>query len=67
MLLPEDADYTLVIPYAQACELIAGRVPHDVVIACISGIKAMQETPADFVESRTRRKRATVVKKGQAA
>jgi hypothetical protein len=52
----ERTEYTLIIPYAQACELIAGRVPQDVVIALISGIKAMHETPAETIESTKRRK-----------
>lgn len=52
------AEYTIILPHADACELIAGRVPHDVTIACISGVKALYETPAESVGKPRRKGRA---------
>lgn len=54
-----DADYTLIVPHAQLCELIAGRVPHDVLIACVSCVRAITETPAEtMTKPRRTRKQA---------
>lgn len=52
-----DAEYTLIIPHDDACELIAGRVPQAVIVALISGIKALTETPAEGLKSATSRRR----------
>lgn len=52
-----DADYTLIIPHAQLCELIAGRVPHDVMVACWSCVRAITETPAETMTKPTRRRK----------
>lgn len=51
------AEYTIILPHDDLCELIAGRVPHDVLIACLSSVIALTETPADFVK-RPRKRRA---------
>lgn len=48
------AEYTLVIPHEQTCELIQGRVPHDVLIACISAVKALHEPVAESVAKNRR-------------
>lgn len=55
-------DYHLIIPHDAVCELIAGRVRHDVLVACLSAVKAMHEPPAAFLESERQKRR-----KGQAA
>ena len=43
------AEYTIILPHEAACELIAGRVPHDVLIACLSSVIAITATPAESV------------------
>lgn len=53
-----NVEYTIILPHDDVCELIAGRVPHDVLVACLSAVKAMTETPADGVDSMKRRTRA---------
>lgn len=57
MSQPDPIEITLILPESEACDLIAGKVPHTVMVACISGLKAMHETPADFV-SKPRKRRA---------
>ena len=52
-----DAEYTIIIPHDDACELIAGRVPHAVMVALISAVKALTETPAEGLESAKNRRR----------
>lgn len=52
------AEYTLILPHDDACELIAGRVPHQVLVACISGIKALAEPIAETVTKPRRKGRA---------
>lgn len=51
------AEYTIILPHDDVCELIAGRVPHQVMVACISGIKALTETPEETM-TKPRRTRA---------
>ena len=60
MSLPDlsSVHYTLVITHEELCELIAGRVPHDVLVMCLSGMIAMSEEPAEFVAKPKRRKKA---------
>jgi hypothetical protein len=50
------ADYTIILPHDDACELIAGRVPHQVLVVLISAIKALHETPAEGVDTMKRRR-----------
>lgn len=59
-------DYTLVIPHDAVCELIRGVVPHDVLVVCISSVKAMHETPAGFVEATAQKRRQRTRKAGAA-
>ena len=51
------AEYTIILPHEVVCELIAGRVPHDVLVACLSSVRALMSTPAD-VGTRPRKRRA---------
>lgn len=51
-----DAEYTLILPHADVCELIAGRVPRGVIVACLSAVKALTE-PAEESVTRPRRRR----------
>ncbi len=51
-----NVDYTIVIPHAQACELLQGNVPVDVLTAIISGMRAMSETPAEAIKKPRRRR-----------
>ena len=53
-----NAEYTIILPHDAACELIAGRVRQDVLIACISGVKALMETPAEAITKPRRKGRA---------
>ncbi len=51
------AEYTIILPHDAACELIAGRVPHDVLIACLSSVIAITTPAAESVQ-RPRKRRA---------
>jgi len=51
-----DVDYTIRLPHEDVCELIAGRVPQDVVVLLIGLVNGMQETPAEFVTKPKRRR-----------
>lgn len=42
-------EYTLIIPHDDACALIAGTVPHDVMVACISAVRSLARTPEDVI------------------
>lgn len=53
----EDSEYTVILSYEAACDLIAGRVPHELKVACISGIKSLSEEPAVSSKSRQRTNR----------
>jgi hypothetical protein len=50
-----DADYTIVIPHEQACELICGRIPHDVLISLLSAVRSLIDTPAKELPRRARK------------
>ena len=53
-----DADYTFRLPHADVCELIAGRGPHDVVVLCLSAVRAITE-PIQETMTKPKRKRKT--------
>lgn len=57
MSTPDHPEYTLILPHDAACDLILGIVRHDVLVACISAVKALHETPAELIESLKQRKR----------
>lgn len=53
----EHYEITLVVPKADALALVRGEVPHDVLVAVLSGIISLHEEPAEFVSKPKRRRK----------
>lgn len=52
-----NAEYTIVLPHDDACALIRGEVPHDVMVACISAVRSLARTPEDVIRDMRERQR----------